>query len=112
MTNENFTLNLSTQPTPSELYDQLCNLQQLITYLSDEQLQQTIEWCIVANDDNDEEIMQLMNICIDEQIERKAYDYLTKDQVADMLGNDNAHYAWDGDDLFFLAHPDQRDDNY
>lgn len=110
MTND--TLNLSFQPTPSELYDQLCNLQQLITYLSDEQLQQTIQWCIVANDDNDEEIMQLMNLCIDEQMERQAYDYLTQDQTADLLGNDNAYYVWDGDDLFYLAHPDQNDDNY
>ena len=110
MTNEN--LNLPMQPTPSELYDQLCNLQQLITYLSDEQLQQAIEWCIVANDDNDEEIMQLLNICIDEQIERQSWYYLTQDQTADLLGNDNAYYVWDGDDLFYLAHPDQNDDNY
>ena len=110
MTNDN--LNFSLPPSPSELYDQLCNLQQLITYLSDEQLQQTIEWCTIANDCNDEEIMQLLNICIDEQIERKAYDYLTLDQTADLLGNDNAYYVWDGDDLFYLAHPDQREENY
>ena len=110
MTNEN--LNFQLPPSAEELYDQLCNLQQLITYLSDEQLQQTIEWCTIANSDNDEEIMQLLNICIDEQIERKAYDYLTLDQTADLLGNDNAYYVWDGDDLFYLAHPDQREENY
>ena len=110
MTNEN--LNFQLPPSAEELYDQLCNLQQLITYLSDEQLQQTIEWCTIANDCNDEEIMQLLNICIDEQIERKAYDYLTLDQTADLLGNDNAYYVWDGDDLFYLAHPDQREENY
>ena len=110
MTNEN--LNLPMQPTPSELYDQLCNLQQLVTYLSDEQLEQTIEWCTVANSDCDEEIMQLLNICVAEQQERQAYDYLTLDQTADLLGNDNAHYVWDGDDLYYLAHPDQNDDNY
>ena len=110
MTNEN--LNLPMQPTPSELYDQFCNLQQLITYLSDEQLQQTIEWCTVANDENDEEITQLLNICAMELQERQACDYLTQDQTADLLGNDNAHYVWDGDDLYYLAHPDQNDDNY
>ena len=110
MTNEN--LNLPLPPSPEELYDQLCNLQQLITYLSDEQLQQTIDWCIVANSENDEDFIQLLNICAMELQERRAYDYLTQDQVADMLGNDNAHYAWDGDDLFYLAHPDQREDNY
>ena len=110
MTNEN--LNLPTQPTPSELYDQLCNLQQLITYLSDEQLEQTIEWCTIANDENDEEIMQLLDICAMERQERQAWDYLTQDQTADLLGNDNAHYVWDGDDLFYLAHPDQNDSNY
>ena len=26
--------------------------------------------------------------------------------------DDNAYYVWDGDDLFYLAHPDQNDDNY
>jgi len=109
MTNDN--LNLPTQPTPSELYDQLCNLQQLITYLSDEQLEQTIQWCI-AFSLFDDEIRQLMSTCIDEQMERRAWDYLTQDQTADLLGNDNAHYVWDGDDLFYLAHPDQNDDNY
>jgi hypothetical protein len=31
--------------TPSELYEELGNLQQLVTYLSDEQLEETIEWC-------------------------------------------------------------------
>ena len=93
-------------------YNELTNLQQLITYLSDEQLQATIEWCTVANSENDEEIMALLNTCWLEQQERKAYDYLTKDQLADLLGNDNAHYVWDGDDLYYLAHPDQHDDNY
>ena len=115
MTNEN--LNLPMQPTPSELYDQLCNLQQLITYLTDKQLEETLEWCAVAIDYDtsvdDEEILQLQSVCWLEQQEREAHDkWLTKDQLADMLGNDNAHYAWDGDDLYYLAHPDQNDDNY
>ena len=105
-------INTTNSKTPSELYDELCNLQQLVTYLSDEQLEQTIEWCTIANDENDEDFMQLLNICVMEQQERKAYDYLTQDQTADLLGNDNAHYVWDGDDLFYLAHPDQNDDNY
>ena len=99
--------------TPSELYDELCNLQQLVTYLSDEQLDQTIEWCTVANSDDDEDLINLLQVCIAEQQEREAHDkWLTKDQVADMLGNDSAHYVWDGDDLYYLAHPDQHDDNY
>ena len=104
MTNEN--LNLPMQPTPSELYDQLCNLQQLVTYLSDEQLDQTLEWCSIANSD-DEEIMQLQSVCWLEQQERQALtDYLTKDQLAELVGNDNAHYVWDSDDLYHLAHPE------
>tara|TARA_R100001460_G_scaffold56563_1_gene96247 strand:+ start:300 stop:641 length:342 start_codon:yes stop_codon:yes gene_type:complete len=105
-------LNLPIQPTPSELYEQLCNLQKLVTHLTDEQLEQTIQWCTITNSDNDDEVMQLMNTCINEQIERLAWDYLTQEQTADLLGNDNAHYVWDGDDLFYLAHPDQHDDNY
>ena len=93
-------------------YDELTNLQQLITYLTDKQLEETLEWCSIANSD-DEEIMQLQSACWLEQQEREAHDkWLTKDQVADMLGNDNAHYVWDGDDLFHLAHPDQNDSNY
>ena len=98
-------------------YNELTNLQELITYLSDEQLQATIEWCRRwINPDVDcildEELKDLLVVCHTEQMERKAYDYLTKDQLADLLGNDNAHYAWDGDDLYYLAHPDQKDSNY
>ena len=97
-------------------YDELTNLQQLVTYLTDKQLEETIEWCNIAIDHDtsvdDEEVMQLLNICVMEEQERKAYDYLTQDQTADLLGNDNAHYVWDGDDLYYLAHPDQHDDNY
>ena len=104
-------LNLPMQKTPSELYDELCNLQKLVTYLTDEQLEQTIQWCS-ADIGNNEDLANLIQVCQLEQIDRKAYDYLTQDQTADLLGNDNAHYVWDGDDLYYLAHPDQHDDNY
>jgi len=97
-------------------YDQLTNLQQLITYLSDKQLEETLEWCAIAIDYDtsvdDEEVLQLQSVCWLEQQERKAFDYLTKDQLADLLGNDSAHYAWDGDDLRYLAHPHCDDRNY
>ena len=110
MSNQN--LNLPMQKTPSELYDELCNLQKLVTYLTDEQLEQTIEWCS-ADIGNNEDLANLIQVCMAEQQERESHGkWLTKDQVADLLGNNSAHYVWDGDDLFYLAHPDKNDDNY
>ena len=95
------------------------NLQELITYLSDEQLSQTIEYCRSRKGELTtewsaiiEDLQDLLMVCYQEQMEREAYDYLTKDQLADILGNDNAHYVWDGDDLCYLAHPHCDDRNY
>ena len=112
MTNDS-TQYIDTTPekTPAEIYDELCNLQQLVTYLTDEQLEHTIRWCS-TDIGNNEDLANLLQVCQLEQMERKAYDYLTQDQTADLLGNDNAYYVWDGDDLYYLAHPDQHDDNY
>jgi len=64
--------------------------------------------------DNHNETLSETMIAILEELElvEADTDYLTQDQVADLLGNDRAHYAWDGDDLFYLAHPDQREENY
>jgi len=110
MTNEN--LNLPLPPSPSEIYDQLCNLQELLTYMTDEQLEGLINEHIILDGKYNISGAELINLCWLELQERKAYDYLTQDQTADLLGNDSAHYVWDGDDLYYLAHPDQNDDNY
>jgi hypothetical protein len=88
-------------------------LQQLVSQMTDEQLQETInQYHIICNGTYNTDDSELLNLCWLEQQQRKAYDYLTQDQTADLLGNDNAHYVWDGDDLFYLAHPDQDDSNY
>jgi len=100
-------------------YSLQTNLQELITYLTDEQLSQTIEYCRSCRVKEfmewsviTEDLQDLLIVCYQEQMEREAYDYLTKDQLADILGNDNAHYVWDGDDLCYLAHPNCDDRNY
>ena len=64
--------------------------------------------------DNHNETLSATIIAILEELELIEPDteYLTKDQVADMLGNDQYHHVQDGDDLFYLAHPDQREENY
>jgi hypothetical protein len=101
-------------------YSLQTNLQDLITELTDEQLNQTIEWCRSHKETltlpwvgrTIEDLQYLLIVCYQEQKDRDAYDYLTKDQLADMLGNDNAHYVWDGDDLLYLAHPHCDDRNY
>lgn len=64
--------------------------------------------------DNQEETLSTTIIAILEELEDLEPDteYLTQDQVADMLGNDQYHHVQDGDDLFYLAYPDQREENY
>ena len=79
--------------------------------MTDEQLEETINDHIILGGD-DISGADLINLCWLELQERKAYDYLTQEQTAELLGNDRAHYVWDGDDLFYLAHPDQHDNNY
>ena len=101
-------------------YSLQTNLQDLITDLTDEQLNQTIEYCrshketltLAWVSTTTEDLQHLLVVCYQEQQDRQAYDYLTKDQLADILGNDNAHYVWDGDDLCYLAHPNCDDRNY
>jgi len=100
-------------------YNLTTNLQDLITDLSDEQLSQTIEYCRSRKGELTtewsviiEDLQDLLLVCYQEQQQRDAYDYLTKDQLADILGNDNAHYVWDGDDLCYLAHPNCDERNY
>jgi len=96
------------------------NLMDLITDLTDEQLSQTIEYCRDLKAEltlpwvgsTIEDLQYLLIVCYQEQQDRDAYDYLTKDQLADILGNDNAHYVWDGDDLCYLAHPNCDERNY
>ena len=64
--------------------------------------------------DYQEETLSATFIAILEELEliEPESDYLTKDQVADLLGNDQYHHVQDGDDLFYLAYPDQREENY
>ena len=96
------------------------NLQDLITDLTDEQLSQTIEHCRGRRGELTtewsaviEDLQDLLLVCYQEQQDREATtDYLTMDQLADILGNDNAHYVWNGDDLCYLAHPHCDDRNY
>ena len=82
-------------------YSLQTNLQDLITDLTDEQLKQTIEYCrshketltLAWVSTTTEDLQYLLVVCYQEQQDRQAYDYLTKDQLADILGNDNAHYV-------------------
>jgi len=64
--------------------------------------------------DNHNETLSETMIAILEELELVEADteYLTKDQVADLLGNDQYYHVQDGDDLFYLAYPDQREENY
>lgn len=96
------------------------NLADLITELSNEQLNQTIEWLrgcrgVIDNEWSliSDDLKDLLLVCFTEQQDREATtDYLTKDQLADILGNDNAHYVWNGDDLCYLAWPNCNQANY
>jgi len=101
-------------------YREQTNLADLITELTDAQLDQTIEWLRGSPAVIDsgwsaisDDLKDLLLVCFTEQQDREATsDYLTKDQLADILGNDNAHYVWNGDDLCYLAWPNCNQANY
>jgi hypothetical protein len=86
--------------------------------ISDQQLDIKISFLVgLLNVDNldhhyERSISERIILLIEEQDHRNNIDYLTQDQTADLLGNDNAHYVWNGDDLYYLAHPEQDDRNY
>ena len=101
-------------------YREQSNLADLITELTDAQLDQTIEWLRGTAAVNGSEwsaisddLKGLLLVCFTEQQDREATtNYLTKDQLADILGHDNAHYVWNSDDLCYLAHPNCNQANY